>query len=200
MADEIASDWDASAAVGALPVGGWSGQVLRCHARKYAGDDAGGSLLTTGRYHRGSDRHPDDAWPALYTSLAQHVALGEHCRHTTPANLRNLANQRISRLRVHLQAVLDVCAPGGCTELGVAEVRLPDLCHPSDYAVGHAIASAARALDARIEGILVPSCTRFPEGNLIVFVDRLCHGSGIAVEESVDPDLFVDLDAVEYGR
>jgi hypothetical protein len=67
------------------PIGLWSGNVWRCHSRKYAGDDPSGSLKVSGRYHCGRDKFADDAiWAALYTSRAEHVALGERLRHTTP--------------------------------------------------------------------------------------------------------------------
>jgi RES domain-containing protein len=199
VAAETGADRDIAAAIGSLPVRAWTGRVWRCHARKYAGDDAGGSLLTTGRFHRGADRFPGLAWPALYTSLAQHVALGERCRHTSRENLARLANQRISRRHIRLQAVLDLCGPAGCAGLAFPDPTLDDLCHPSDYSTGHAVALAARAHPAGVEAFLVPSCTRFPEGNLIVFIDRLRPASSIDAEDSVDPDLYVDWDAVRTG-
>ncbi|MCA9859716.1 MAG: RES family NAD+ phosphorylase, partial [Thermomicrobiales bacterium] len=88
----------------------WSGDVWRCHGRRYAADDATGSLLVTGRFHPGRDRFSeDDIWPALYTGLALHVALGERLRHTTPATLSKLAHQTISQLHLELGAVLVLC-------------------------------------------------------------------------------------------
>jgi hypothetical protein len=84
--------WEA--AVDARPVRPWSGIVWRCHSRRYPGDDAGGSLRTTGRFHRGSDTFTSsETWPALYTGLAPHVALGERLRHTTSQALAQLADQ-----------------------------------------------------------------------------------------------------------
>lgn len=47
---------------------------------------------------------------------------------------------------------------------------------------------------ARAEAMLIPSCTRFPEGNLIIFPDCLQTGSSIVVVEGVDPNLYVDWD------
>jgi hypothetical protein len=182
--------WNATAAILDCPVQPWSGMVWRCHARKYAGDDAGGSLRTTGRFNRGSDRFgPDETWPALYTGLALHVALGERLRHTTPATLSALGNQRLSRLRVSLQTVLILCAPSGCVEVGIAGLDGDNLCQPANFETTHHIALLARDL---AEALMIPSCTRFPEGNLIVFPDLLREGSTIAVEETQDPDLFID--------
>jgi hypothetical protein len=126
VAAEPLSTWDVSAAIKNCPAQPWSGQVWRCHSRKYAGDDAGGSLKTTGRFNRGADKFAThETWSALYTSLALHVALGERLRHTTSSSLRTLANQRLSRLHVKLQAVLILCAGSGCAEL--EETQDPEL-------------------------------------------------------------------------
>lgn len=103
MAADVPSGWDAGAAVAACDVRPWSGVVWRYHGRRYAADDAAGSLKATGRFGQGIDRYPaSDTWPVLYTSLDPHVALAERVRHTTVANLEALVNQRLSRLRVVL--------------------------------------------------------------------------------------------------
>lgn len=182
------------AAILGAPVQSWSGSVWRCHARKYAGDDPGGSLRTTGRFNRGTDQFVSSAtWPALYTSLALHVALGERLRHTTPASLSTLGNQRLSRLRIALQSVLNLCATHGCGELGISGVNRDRLCGPADYGATQQIALLARD---RAEALMIPSCTRFPEGNLIIFPDCLRPGSVASVEECLDPELFVDWERV----
>lgn len=189
MGTEVPS-WDAVVAISGCPIQSWSGDVWRCHRRKYAGNDASGSIRTTGRFNRGSDKFdPDSAWPVLYTGLAPHVALGERLRHTTPETLRLLSDQRLSKLGVVLHAVLNLCAGSGCAEIGVAGLDIEDLCRPLDYEKSHQIALVARSF---AEALLVPSCTRFPEGNLIVFPDRLRAESSIIVSETLDPDLFVD--------
>jgi hypothetical protein len=136
---------------------------------------------------------PDSAWPALYTGLAPHVALGERLRHTTPETLSLLSNQRLSKLRVVLQAVLNLCAKSGCAEIAVGGFGMNDLCRPLDYEKSHQIAHVAQGF---VEAILVPSCTRFPEGNLIVFPDRLRAESSIAVIETQDPDLYIDWNSI----
>jgi hypothetical protein len=118
-----------------------------------------------------------------------HVALGERIRHTSPANLKNLANQRITSLRVDLQDVLVACAPDGCADLGLPGLSLTEMCEPTDYRKTQDLAWAARIF---AEALLVPSCTRFPEGNLIIFPDRLRPGSTIAVVDTLDPELYVD--------
>jgi hypothetical protein len=188
------SPWSATAAIATCRVIAWSGDVWRCHSNRYPGDSAAGSLKATGRYDRGSDKYPtQETWPALYTALAQHVALGERIRHTTPAVLPTLAAQRISRLRVTLQRVLRACSPNGCHELAVSGLTNDDICRPADYSRTHALAEAARQ---RAEAFLIPSCTRFPEGNLIIFTDRLQPRSEIRVIDSVDPDLIVDWSSI----
>lgn len=180
-------------AVAACPVRSWRGEVWRCHGRRYAGDNADGSLKTTGRYNRGRDKFAEhEVWPALYAGLAQHVALGERIRHTTANALSALAAQRVSHLSVRLQRVLDGCTPDDCLRPAVAGVTLEDLCHPTDYRATHALAEAARA--RRVEGLLIPSCTRFRGGNLIIFPDLLQPGSAVHVIDAEDPDLFVDWD------
>lgn len=145
----------------------------------------------TGRYHRGADRYPpSETWPALYTALAPHIALGEMVRHTSA--IAEFANKRLSRLHIRLQAVLDG------TDLAAS--RLPgspgfaDFCHPGRFELTHAVAVAVPGLGA--EALLTPSCTRFAGNNLIVFVDRLRVGSSIAVVDSEDPDLYIDWTAI----
>lgn len=194
MAAGSPAEWDAVAALETCPINAWSGDVWRCHSRRYGGDDAAGSLKSTGRFNRGTDKFEvSEIWPALYTSMAPHVALGERLRHTTPRSLSQLGNQRLSRLRVRLHAVLDLCAATGCADLAVVGLDMDSLCRPADYEKSHRLAQIARD---RAEALLVPSCTRFAEGNLIVFPDRLLAESSIVVEETVDPDLFVDWENV----
>jgi RES domain-containing protein len=194
MAAEEPALWDASAAVNACQVVQWSGEVWRCHSRKYAADSAAGSLKVTGRFNRGTDKFPDhESWQALYTSLGQYVALGERIRHTTPESLRALSNQRLSRLRVELNYVLMACAQSGCSDLGVPGLTGAEICHFTDYTKTHELARVARE---SCEAMLIPSCTRFPEGNLIIFPDRLHATSSIQVLDSRDPDLYVDWNSI----
>ncbi|MEA2524791.1 MAG: hypothetical protein QOF73_2018, partial [Thermomicrobiales bacterium] len=44
---------------------------------------------------------------------------------------------------------------------------------------------------AGFEGLLVPSCTQFASGNLVVFLDNLRPGALLAIVGSEDPNLFV---------
>ena len=85
-----------------------SGYAWRCHSRKYAADNWAGSYQVTGRFHRGLDGYPGaEAWSALHTGLAEHVALGERLRHTVA--IEGVDNWRISRLVIDLSAVVDAC-------------------------------------------------------------------------------------------
>lgn len=182
-------DWDAATAIAACPVTPWTGVVWRYHARKWAGDDAAGSLKVTGRFNQGRDQFPDDAWLVLYTSLGPQVALGERLRHLTPSTFTNLRHERQSRLWVILQRVLDLCAPDDRTQSRISGLSAADICQPLSYTRTHQLAKVARE---SVEGIVVPSCTNYPEGNLIVFPDQLLPGSAITVQQTVDPDLVVD--------
>lgn len=194
MAVGSASTWDASTAIAHCPTQPWTGQVWRYHSSKYAGDDASGSLKMSGRFNQGVDKFPSaDIWMVLYASLGRQVALGERIRHTTSSTLAKLANQRESRLRAELHVVLNLCAPGGYTEFDVVGLDAIRMCDPRIYTPTQKIAQIARN---RVEALLVPSCTRYPEGNLIIFRDRLLPGSVLHVEETVDPDLFIDWDSV----
>ena len=180
------------AAVDACPIGPWTGDAWRCHSRRYAGRDPGGSIKATGRYHRGRDRYPaSETWPALYAALAPHVALAEMLRHTRA--MPELATKRITRLRVALSAVLD--GTGLLRGDPSNTLAIDDLCRPVNYAVTHAIADAARARGA--EALLMPSCTRLDRNILVIFPDRLRAGSSISVLETEDPDLFIDWNSLE---
>ncbi len=184
------TEWRANAAITGCPVLPWSGSAWRCHGRKYAGDDAAGSLLVTGRYHRGKDRFDVKAtWPALYTALAIHVALGERIRHTTPGSLHRMKTQRFSELEISLQRVLNLCAADGCATHRLRNTSDADLCHPIEYEKCHQLATLARDL---VEAVIIRSCTGFPEGNLIIFPDRLDPVSTIRVVQTIDPNLYVD--------
>lgn len=121
--------WDARAAIADCPIEPWTGDVWRCHNQRYEGTDASGSLKVTGRFNKGVDAfNTQETWPALYTSMAQHVALGERLRHTTPATLAALANQRISRLHVELDLVMICCLPDDCSALSIPQLTIDDLC------------------------------------------------------------------------
>jgi RES domain-containing protein len=183
----------AAAAIGSCERTTWSGHVWRFHGQKYDGDSADGSLKVSGRFNRGVDKFSEeDTWPALYTCLAPHVAIGERVRHTTPQDLSKLATQSLSRLWVKLQHVIVLCSSGGCDQLAFSEYDLDgEFCHPVDYGATQELAEVAYRT-ARAEAMMVPSCTGFRDGNLIIFPDRLMRGSHVVVKESVHPNLYID--------
>jgi len=183
--------WDVASAVGGCSIGQWSGEAWRCHSRTWPGDNADGSLKATGRFHRGRDRYPEnEAWPALYTGLVEHIALGEVLRHTR--HLPDLAWKRVSHLQIDLQAVLDGTML--VSRDGSGDPTLDDLCDPMDYDLTHEIAKEASARGA--EALYIPTCTRFSGNNLIVFPDLLKPDSSILVFGTEDPDLYIDWDAL----
>lgn len=59
-------------------------------------------------------------------------------------------------------------------------------CAGIDYRATQEFARMAREF---VEAILVPSCTRLPEGSLVIFPDRLDAGSTLRVTHSVDLSL-----------
>jgi RES domain-containing protein len=189
MAAVIGPAWDATTAIRACPREPWVGFVWRVHASRFDGNNADGSLIVSGRFNRGHDKFdPAASWKALYTSLAPEVALAERIRHFTPDNLlHKVKNQRLSRLRVDLQAVIRTCASSGCRNLDVPGLNQDDLCHPTNYEKAQELAWAVQ--DCGAEGLMVPSCTRLPQGNLIVFPDNLRNGSIVSVESYEDPNL-----------
>lgn len=176
-------DWDAGLAVSRCPVIPWQGAAWRIHRQRYVATDPGGSLKTSGRYHRGADRFAAEAtWPALYLALSPETALGELVRHITPELLPHLNGYRISELAVTLEAVVD-CRDAAL--LGVSPAALVD---DRDLETTQQIGAAAVALG--FEGVLVPSATALGD-NLIVFPTNLRSGSKLDVMSGRDPRLFV---------
>lgn len=179
--------WDAATAAAACSAIAWSGAAWRLHNRRYAADDPAGSLKSPGRYNTRDI-------PALYLSLQKHIALGEKSRHVDPGLVRlRGARFRFSTLAVTLQHVLLCCDMPICSRSSIGRSR-SQLCRARRFdlsrpTTSQAFASAAFTLG--VEGILVPSCTMFAGGNLIVFPAQLQPGSRIDVVGHEDPALFV---------
>ncbi len=51
---------------------------------------------------------------------------------------------------------------------------------------------AAVAFEQSFEGLLVPSCTRFAGGNLVLFPTNLLPGSEVRIVRAEDPVLYVE--------
>lgn len=101
--------WNADQFVTAAPSRGFRGTVWRVHWRQVAPADWSLSLRTSGRYHRGLDLFPtDQAFPALYTSLAPEITIWEMVRRSAARNLAYLRNNVLTELEVDLGPVLDL--------------------------------------------------------------------------------------------
>ena len=91
--------WDAASVVTAAPSRRFRDAVWRFHWREIAASDWRLSLRTSGRYHRGLDLFPpEQAFAALYTSLAPEVAMWEMVRRSAARNLAYLQNNVLSQL------------------------------------------------------------------------------------------------------
>lgn len=173
-------------ALAASPVIPWQGHAWRMHKRRYNPDDPGGSRKVSGRFHRGLDRFTEDqAWSALYMSLAAEASLGEILRHSFAdiGLLSELNNYRLSEFLIHLNAVVDCRTVASHRHLGSWFE------HPTDYSVSQSFGAAALAMGA--EGLLVPSATRLGD-NLVVFPTQLRSDSRLDVIGSRDPVLYVE--------
>lgn len=117
--------------------------------------------------------------------MSQAIVIGERTRHTK--NIDDLVNLRISEMWISLEAVVNVCVDfGKSTETLFDSLLEEGLCHPTDYRVTHMIGEEACR---RAEALLIPSCTRIPGGNLIIFTDCLRPNSSIEVIGAIDPEL-----------
>ena len=171
------------------PVAPWQGTVWRAHSRRYPATDTGGSLRVSGRYHRVADLFPSDqVFAALYTSVSDAVVTWEvirgSMRGAEGAVEARLRAMNLARLRVRLQAALDVRAPDAAS-LGDAALT------SDDYSLPQAIGAAALARG--IEGLLVPSATEVGEPghnyNVVILTDNLRPGSDIIFVDSRQPNL-----------
>lgn len=174
--------WDPVAAIEQCPTVQFAASVWRAHRQARAALDYDGYRYASGRFHCGLDLFKaDEAWPALYTSLGPHVAIGEFTRHVE--KLSDLRDVRLTRIRVALTAVLD------CRDLEVIGVAHDALLEDTDYTIGQRLARVV--IDRRQEGMLIPSATGYPEGNLIIFPLELRPVSEMVEEEHIDPHLYV---------
>ncbi|MFN0071186.1 MAG: RES family NAD+ phosphorylase [Chloroflexota bacterium] len=159
-----AEEWNAERAVSAASTRGFQGTVWRVHWREVAPTDFSLSLRTSGRYHRGLDLFPpDQAFPALYTSLAPEIALWEMVRRSAARNLAYLQNNVLSELEVGLSRILDL-SDAAATGLTAADLTGPD--HQPCQEL------AAAAMARRYEGLLVPSAA-MPGLNLVLLPRNL---------------------------
>ena len=155
--------------------------VWRGHPRWFDALDAGGSRISSARFHRAPDRYPEtDTWPALYASLELTTSLAEIMRSREPQGARDI---RLTEIAVELAVVAD---RGDLEALGIDRERL---FADWDFTLAHALAKQVRA--DGVEALLVPSASGLGD-NLIVFPDRLRPTSTLTVVRSVDPKLIKD--------
>jgi len=177
----VVTDWDASRAVSSLTTQSLRSTVWRGHRRRYGALDYSGSRFLSGRYHQASDLFPpDQTWPAFYTAIGLHVALGEIVRNIEQ---HDLAAFRFTEIRVELQAVID------CRDLLAVGLTAADLLDDTDYAVP--LAHVAAAIGRGAEAILVPSAFLLGD-NLIIFPLLIRYGSSLVAGRSIDPRLIKD--------
>lgn len=158
-----------------------AGNAWRIHKQRYRATDPRGSLIVSGRYHRGADQFdPDKTFPVLYTSLSPETSLAELIRHIDAVMLPMLNAFRITTLAFELSEIVDLRDP---ESVDLARDSLVD-----DRSIGctQAIGAAANARGA--EGLLVPSASLLGD-NLIIFPENLKDSSQIRIVESRDPRL-----------
>lgn len=182
-----AEGWDAERAVASASTRGFRGTVWRVHWREVTPTDWSLSLRSTGRYHRGLDLFPSDqAFPALYTSLAPEIAIWEMVRRSAARNLAYLRNILLSELEVNLGRALDLSEPA------TVGLTLADLTGSEQQSCqGLAAAAMARGY----QGLLVPSAA-LPGLNLIVLPRNLPELPPIRVQRSTE----LPLDSIPRER
>lgn len=179
--------WNADQAVTAAPSRSFRGTVWRVHWRQVAPTDWSLSLRTSGRYHRGLDLFPaDQAFPALYTSLAPEIAIWEMVRRSAARNLAYLWNNVLAELEVDLGRVLDLSDPT-VVGLGREELTGPDLSACQEL--------AAAAVGRGVQGVLVPSAA-LAGSNLVHFPRNLPEPPPIRATRSTE----LPLDAIAQER
>ena len=169
--------WNAERAIADAATGSFRGTVWRVHWRELAPTDWSLSLRTSGRYHRGLDLFPpDQAFPALYTSLAPEIAIWEMVRRSAARNLAYLKNNILSELEVNLGRALDLADPA-TVGLTLADLTGSDQQPCQDL--------AAAAMVRGYEGLLVPSAA-LPGLNLVVLPRNLPEPAPIRVLRSTE--------------
>lgn len=179
--------WSASQAIATSPSHRFRGTVWRVHWRAVAPTDWHLSLRSSGRYHRGLDLFPaDQAFPALYTSLAPEIAIWEMVRRSATRNVLYLRNNVLTERELDLDRVLDLSDPAG---VGLTREDLTG----SDHGTCQDL--AATAVDRGFQGLLVPSAA-LPGVNLVLFPRHLPEPPPIRATRSTE----LPLDALAGER
>jgi RES domain-containing protein len=152
----------------------WIGRVWRIHQAVWAADDAGGSLVASGRWNRGLDLvPPPEAFAALYTATAPGVADWELIRHSRRTDAdemwRRFVRAQRTWIDIGLPSALDLRDPA-IVGLNRAELLGDGL---DAYLLPQAI--GAEAYRRGLRGILAPSATSMGQTsgdyNVIVFLE-----------------------------
>jgi len=100
---------------------------------------------------------------------------------------------------VEIQNVLDCCADVDQRESGIRGLSTDDVCRVNAFQLEAPTPTqqlAAVAFEQGYEGLLVPSCTRFAGGNLVIFPTNLQAGSHVRIVRAEDPVLYVERSGV----
>lgn len=178
--------WSAESVVAAAAPRSFNGQVWRTHWREVVPNDWALSLRTSGRYHRGLDLFPpNQAFPALYTSLAPEIAIWEMVRRSAARNLTYLQNNVLTELELDLELVLDLTDPA-TVGLSHADLTGPD--HQACQTL------SAAAVAHHYQGLLVPSAA-LPGLNLVILPDNLAEPPPVRIVRSTE----LPLDSIAQG-
>jgi RES domain-containing protein len=169
--------WDPEQIIRAAPSRGFNGTVWRVHWRAVAAVDWRFSLHSSGQYHRGLDLFADDeAFAALYTSLAPEIAIWEMVRRSAARDLSYLKNNVLAELEVDLDRVLDLSNP---SVIGMSREELTG----PDHGVCQDL--AATAVERDFQGLLAPSAA-LPGSNLVIFPRNLPEARPIRALRSTE--------------
>jgi RES domain-containing protein len=161
--------------------------IWRCHRAGYPADSAGGSLRISGRFHKATDTSPaHETWPALYSACSAAIALGEVVRNIQDDFSNRLVDLHMSKMDARFSRVLIAHDQTHHQPQYMPGLNFDQVCRTFDYQITQEFARMSREI---AEAILVPSCTRFPEGNLVIFTDRLDASSTITVVDTIDLSL-----------
>jgi hypothetical protein len=78
---------------------------------------------------------------------------------------------------------------------GISGLSTEELCRTDAFDLDPPSATqrfATAAFGQGLEGLLVPSCTRFAGGNLVLFPTNLLPGSEVRIVRAEDPVLYVE--------
>jgi hypothetical protein len=102
---------------------------------------------------------------------------------------------RLTEFWIDVERVLDCCADADRRDSGIPRLSTDELCQTDAFdrdPLSPTQRFAATAFEQGLEGLLVPSCTRFAGGNLVLFPTNLLLGSEVRIVRAEDPVLYVE--------